>query len=55
MGALIFRAIFIFAGVGLINLTYLNPILTYFGISVLPWNINIVLTAFGLFHRVCGY
>lgn len=54
LGALIFRAIFIFAGVGLINLTYLNPILTYFGIAVLPWNINIVLTAFGLFLVFAG-
>ncbi|BAV05944.1 tellurite resistance protein TerC [Filimonas lacunae] len=53
-GALIFRAIFIFAGVGLINLTYLNPILEFFGARPLIWNINIVLTAFGLFLIFAG-
>ena len=54
LGALLFRAIFIFAGVGLINLTYLNPILDFFGVTALPWNINLVLTAFGLFLVFAG-
>ncbi|MCL7987426.1 hypothetical protein M8998_05680 [Sphingobacterium sp. lm-10] len=54
MGALVFRAVFIFAGVGLIQVTYLNPILTYFGTPNLPWDINIVLTAFGIFLVFAG-
>jgi tellurite resistance protein TerC len=54
LGALVFRAIFIFAGVGLINLTYLNPILKFLGAKPLAWNINLVLTAFGLFLVFAG-
>lgn len=50
IGALIFRAIFIFAGVGLINLTYL-PEMTLFGHEV---RINIVLLIFGLFLIYAG-
>lgn len=50
IGALIFRAIFIFAGVGLINLTYL-PEMTMFGHEV---RINIVLLIFGLFLVYAG-
>jgi len=50
IGALIFRAIFIFAGVGLINLTYL-PEMTLFGHEV---RINIVLLIFGLFLVYAG-
>ena len=53
-GALIFRAIFIFAGVGLINITYLNPILEFLGTKPLAWDINLVLTAFGLFLVFAG-
>lgn len=45
IGALVFRAIFIFTGVELINLTYL-PVMTIFGESV---SINVVLTVFGIF------
>lgn len=45
IGALVFRAIFIFTGVELINLTYL-PAMTIFGQSV---QINVILTLFGLF------
>ncbi|MFP9114995.1 TerC/Alx family metal homeostasis membrane protein [Flavobacterium sp. RHBU_3] len=45
IGALVFRAIFIFTGVELINLTYL-PAMTIFGESV---KINAVLTIFGIF------
>lgn len=45
IGALVFRAIFIFTGVELINLTYL-PAMTIFGQSV---QINVILTIFGLF------
>lgn len=54
LGALLFRAIFIFAGVGIINLTYLNPILEYFNIPTLSVNINIVMTLFGLFLVYAG-
>jgi len=50
LGALAFRAIFIFAGVGLINLTYL-PTFELFG---KPATINIVLTLFGLFLVYAG-
>lgn len=50
IGALIFRAIFIFAGVGLINLTYLDE-MTLLGQEV---RINIVLLIFGLFLVYAG-
>lgn len=50
IGALIFRAIFIFAGVGIINLTYL-PTFELFGKEV---EINIVMTLFGLFLVYAG-
>lgn len=50
IGALIFRAIFIFAGVGIINLTYL-PEWVIFGTSV---RINVVMTLFGLFLVYAG-
>ncbi len=50
IGALIFRAIFIFAGVGIINLTYL-PEMNIFGT---PVKINVVMTLFGLFLLVAG-
>lgn len=50
LGALIFRAIFIFGGVGLINLTYL-PEMTIFGHSV---KLNILLVLFGLFLAYAG-
>lgn len=45
IGALAFRAIFIFTGVELINLTYL-PSMTIFGHEA---KINVVLTIFGIF------
>jgi len=54
IGALVFRAFFIFAGVGLINLTYLNPILESLNVAPLSVNINIVLTVFGLFLVYAG-
>jgi tellurite resistance protein TerC len=50
LGALLFRAIFIFAGVGLINLTYL-PEMSVFGQMI---KINIVLLIFGLFLIYAG-
>lgn len=50
IGALIFRAIFIFAGVELIELTYL-PEMTIFGHAV---KINVVMTLFGLFLIYAG-
>lgn len=50
IGALIFRAIFIFAGIGLINLTYL-PEMNIFGHAV---KINVVMTLFGLFLVYAG-
>ena len=50
IGALFFRAIFIFTGVGLINLTYLPP-MVIFGESV---RINIILSIFGIFLVIAG-
>ncbi|MCO5240088.1 MAG: TerC/Alx family metal homeostasis membrane protein [Chitinophagaceae bacterium] len=50
IGALVFRAIFIFAGVGLISVTYL-PEMSILGKAV---SINIVLTLFGLFLVYAG-
>lgn len=50
IGALVFRAIFIFAGVEIINHTYL-PALTVFGKVV---EINVVLTIFGVFLLISG-
>ncbi|REC75010.1 hypothetical protein DRF60_16655 [Chryseobacterium elymi] len=50
IGALVFRAIFIFAGVGLINLTYL-PEMNIFGKAV---QVNVVMTLFGLFLVYAG-
>ena len=54
LGALVFRAIFIFAGVGVISVTYLNPVLIYFGIEPLSFDLNIVMTLFGLFLVYAG-
>jgi tellurite resistance protein TerC len=50
IGAIVMRAIFIFTGVGLINLTYL-PEMTIIGKTV---NLNIVLTLFGAFLIYAG-
>lgn len=50
VGALVFRAIFIFTGVELINLTYL-PEMEIFGETV---RINAVLTLFGIFLLIAG-
>lgn len=50
LGAIIMRAFFIFAGVGIINLTYL-PEMNIFGHSV---KINVILTLFGLFLLYAG-
>lgn len=50
IGALIFRAIFIFAGVALIKKTYLPP-LELFGREV---RINVILTLFGIFLIYAG-
>lgn len=50
IGALVFRAIFIFAGVELINHTYL-PAFELFGKEV---EINVVLTIFGIFLLISG-
>lgn len=54
IGALVLRAIFIFSGAFLIELTYLNKILSYFGVEGLKYNINIIMTLFGLFLVYAG-
>jgi len=51
IGALVMRAIFIFAGVGLISMTYL-PEMVLFGYAV---KINVVLTLFGSFLIYAGF
>ncbi len=54
IGALILRALFIFSGAYLIELTYLNTILSYFGVNEFQYNINIIMTLFGLFLVYAG-
>jgi tellurite resistance protein TerC len=54
IGALVFRAIFIFAGVELINHTYLNAPFLGMDAHGAPRQINIVLTVFGFFLIVAG-
>lgn len=54
IGALVLRAIFIFSGAFLIELTYLNSILDMFGVEGFKYNINIIMTLFGLFLVYAG-
>lgn len=54
IGALVLRAIFIFSGAFLIELTYLNKILSIFGVEGFKYNINIIMTLFGLFLVYAG-
>jgi len=54
IGALILRALFIFSGAFLIELTYLNKILSFFGIEGFAYNINMIMTLFGLFLVYAG-
>lgn len=54
IGALILRAIFIFSGAYLIRLTYLNTILENFGVEGFKYNINIIMTLFGIFLVYAG-
>ncbi len=51
LGAIVLRAIFIFSGVAIINRTYL-PEFEFLGRA---FNVNIILTIFGLFLIVAGY
>ncbi len=51
IGAIVFRAIFIFSGIGIINLTYL-PKMELMGKDV---QINVVLTLFGAFLIYAGF
>jgi tellurite resistance protein TerC len=54
VGALILRAIFIFSGAYLIELTYLNKLLGLVGIQGFKYDINIIMTLFGLFLVYAG-
>lgn len=54
IGAFILRAIFIFSGAFLIKLTYLNKILSYIGVAGFKYDINIIMTLFGLFLVYAG-
>jgi tellurite resistance protein TerC len=54
IGALVLRAIFIFSGAFLIELTYLNKILSLASIQGFKYDINLIMTAFGLFLVYAG-
>lgn len=54
VGALVLRAIFIFSGAFLIELTYLNKILGLMGMDGFKYDINIIMTLFGLFLVYAG-
>jgi tellurite resistance protein TerC len=54
IGALVLRAIFIFSGAYLIELTYLNKLLGLAGIQGFKYDINLIMTAFGLFLVYAG-
>ena len=54
IGALVLRAIFIFSGAFLIELTYLNKILSLIGIKGFKYDINLIMTLFGLFLVYAG-
>ncbi|OXA83002.1 TerC/Alx family metal homeostasis membrane protein [Flavobacterium columnare] len=54
IGALVLRAIFIFSGAFLIELTYLNKILGLIGFQGLKYDINLVMTLFGVFLVYAG-
>lgn len=54
IGALILRAIFIFSGAFLIELTYLNKLLNLIGIEEFKYDINIIMTFFGMFLVYAG-
>ena len=54
VGALVLRALFIFSGAYLIELTYLNKLLGLAGIQGFKYDINIIMTLFGLFLVYAG-
>lgn len=54
IGALVLRAIFIFSGAFLIELTYLNKILGLIGVEGFKYDVNIIMTLFGLFLVYAG-
>jgi tellurite resistance protein TerC len=54
IGALVLRAIFIFSGAFLIELTYLNKLLNLAGYEGFKYDINIIMTLFGLFLVYAG-
>lgn len=54
IGALVLRAIFIFSGAYLIELTYLNKLLNLVGLEGFKYDINIIMTLFGLFLVYAG-
>lgn len=54
VGALVLRAIFIFSGAFLIELTYLNKIMNLMGMEGFKYDINIIMTLFGLFLVYAG-
>lgn len=54
IGALVLRALFIFSGAYLIELTYLNKLLSLVGVAGFKYDINLIMTLFGLFLVYAG-
>ncbi|MBE9602266.1 TerC/Alx family metal homeostasis membrane protein [Pedobacter sp. MC2016-24] len=54
IGALVLRGLFIFSGAFLIELTYLNKLLNVVGLRGFKYDINIIMTLFGLFLVYAG-
>ena len=54
IGALVLRAIFIFSGAYMIELTYLNKLLNLAGMEGFKYDINLIMTSFGLFLVYAG-
>ncbi len=46
IGALVLRAIFIFSGTYLVEMSYLNSVLAYFNVGPLKYNFNIIMSLF---------
>ncbi len=54
LGALLLRALFIFSGTFLIEFTYLNRLLNLLGLEGFTYNVNIIMTLFGVFLIYAG-
>lgn len=54
IGALVLRAIFIFSGAFLIELTYLNKLLSIIGFQGFKYDVNLIMLLFGMFLVYAG-